>query len=731
MNDEQRQEIIRLLQQNDELSPEWARILFPPEKREYELVYHGKEREEDILVDTLAVPLQKVRTFGRNGNGWHNSLIFGDNLQVMKSLLERKKAGQLRNADGTDGVRLVYIDPPFATKRDFSGKQEERAYQDKIAGASFVEFLRRRLVLIRELLADDGSVYIHLDQKKSHYVKVVADEVFGEHNFRNEIVWRNTNSHSKAATYGRVHRTILLYSRTPTVCFIKHRRPPFKEYIRQNFDLGPDGKLVSKADLTAEGIRRGDSGKAWRDYDPTARARHWAIPEFVYELLDDDISDLPLLDKLDHLDLKGMIYLPDKEGGQPRILRPLTAEIGNYLMDVWAYQPYTQGVYEHSKEAIDEDVSWSISKLERAGYPTQKPEGLLTRIICASTKDGDIVLDAFAGSGTTCAVAEKLGRRWVGIDCGKLAIYTIQKRLLNLRKDIGNKGAPLTAKPFTLYNAGLYDFSQLKELSWDAWRFFALQLFQCRDESHSIGGIHFDGWLKGASVLIFNHQKQPGVRVSEESIEEMHEALGARVGRKVFIIAPALVFDFQQDYVDIGNVRYYALRIPYSIIHELHQREFMALQQPADEVAVNDTVEAVGFDFIRRPELDYETGMKAKPSSEAFIRVKTFKSEAQVREPLRKKGNRETLSMVMLDYDFDSESDLFVLDAVFYADAIEKAGWEIRFPIKSVGQQVMAVFVDIYGNEARELIPSARFTAKKGAAKVAISKPKPAKKGRK
>jgi len=244
MNDEQRQEIIRLLQQGEELSPEWARILFPPEKREYELVYHGKEREEDILADTLAVPLQKVRTFGRNGDGWHNHLIFGDNLQVMKNLLERKKAGQLRNADGTDGVRLVYIDPPFATKREFSGKQEERAYQDKVEGATFVEFLRRRLLLIRELLAEDGSIYIHLDQKKSHYVKVVADEVFGEHNFRNEIVWRNTNSHSKATTYGRVHQTILLYSRSQKVLFVKHRRPPFKEYLRQNFDLGPDGKLV-------------------------------------------------------------------------------------------------------------------------------------------------------------------------------------------------------------------------------------------------------------------------------------------------------------------------------------------------------------------------------------------------------------------------------------------------------------------------------------------------------
>src|SRR3989442_459787 len=180
----QRQELIRLLEQGEELSPEWARLLFPPEKREYELVYHGKEREEDILANPLAVPLQPVRTFGGNGgNGegdWRNMLIFGDNLQVMKSLLEMKKAGKLCNADGTPGVRLIYIDPPFATKQEFRGTQDQKAYQDKIAGAQFLEFLRKRLVLMRELLAEDGSIYIHLDTKKVHYIKALLDEVFGE-----------------------------------------------------------------------------------------------------------------------------------------------------------------------------------------------------------------------------------------------------------------------------------------------------------------------------------------------------------------------------------------------------------------------------------------------------------------------------------------------------------------------------------------------------------------------
>jgi site-specific DNA-methyltransferase (adenine-specific)/adenine-specific DNA-methyltransferase len=165
----------------------------------------------------------------------------------------------------------------------------------------------------------------------------------------------------------------------------------------------------------------------------------------------------------------------------------------------------------------------------------------------------------------------------------------------------------------------------------------------------------------------------------------------------------------------LDGVRYYALRIPYSIIHELHQRDFAALTQPSDELAVNETVDAVGFDFVRRPELDYEAGVHRERGSidEAFITIRTFKSEAVVREPLRKKGNRETLSMVMIDYDFNSDSDVFAFDAVFYAEEIEAANWEIRFPVDVIGSQIMVVFVDIYGNEARDVIPSTHFIVRR------------------
>lgn len=637
MTPEQRDEVVRLLQQGEELSPEWSRILFPPEKREYELVYHGKEREEDIIADTLAVPLQPVRTFGANGVDWHNMLIFGDNLQVMKSLLEIKKQGKLCNADGTPGVRLVYIDPPFSTRRDFLGTEDQKAYQDKLAGAAFLEFLRRRLVLIRELLSDDGTLLVHLDLKKIHHAKLLLDETFGESRILNEIVWHYENK------------------------------------------LGTGGDLLD---------RRHDT-LLWYG----AGRRHRFNP----------------------------VHEPVKE----RKPQPVTQKVGGQR--IWLRDENGKRLYQSSRETRPVGDTWTLPIInpvarERLGYPTQKPEVLLDRVIRMASTEGDIVLDAFAGSGTTCAVAEKLGRRWIGIDCGKLAAYTIQKRMLNLRKTIGNKGPKLKPKPFTLFNAGLYDFSQLRKLPWKDWRFFALQLFQCRDEPHNVGGIAFDGFRQGADVMVFNHFDHRDAAITEETIQEIHDAVGSRVGPRVFIIAPALTFDFQQDYITLGGVRYYALRIPYSIIHELHRREFTALKQPADEMEVNDTVEAVGFDFIRTPELEYNLG-RVKPKGEsleqAFIQIKTFRSDAVVREPFQKRGNRETLSMVMLDFRYDAESQVFNLDEVQYADAIEKAGWKVAFRPDMLGTKMMAVLLDIYGNEARVLIDAKDFetTGKKALAR--------------
>src|SRR5574337_434583 len=274
MTPEQRQELIRLLQAGEELSPEWARVLFPPEKREYELVYHGKDREEDIIADTLAVPLQRVRTFGRNGVDWHNMLIFGDNLQAMKTLLEMKNEGILLNADGTPGVRLIYIDPPFATKEEFRGTNDQKAYQDKIAGAEFIEFLRKRLILLRGLLADDGSVYIHLDTRKIHYMKSIMDEVFGESSFTNEIIWKRTSAHSDSKTFANVHDTILFYTRSSGSRVFAQYIPYAEDYIAERYKhVDKKGRRFADDNLIGTGLKGGGYIYEWMGV-----TKNWRCP---------------------------------------------------------------------------------------------------------------------------------------------------------------------------------------------------------------------------------------------------------------------------------------------------------------------------------------------------------------------------------------------------------------------------------------------------------------------
>jgi site-specific DNA-methyltransferase (adenine-specific)/adenine-specific DNA-methyltransferase len=666
LSEHHRRHIIELLEQGQNLPPDYKHLLFPPERQEYELVYAGKEREEDILAETLAVPLQPVKTFGNGGDGWHNLLIFGDNLQAMKTLLQWKTDGRLVNPDGSRGVKLVYIDPPFATKQEFRGSQDERAYQDKVVGAQFLEFLRRRLILLRELLTSDGCIFVHLDWKKGHYVKVLLDEIFGESNFRNEIVVRRTQ----------------------------------KSYLERDYisslNVGFDTLYLyaaSGATRFAPVYRQQSVREKWHSLD----APNWSgtRPNLVYELFG-------------HMPPEGRCWAWSRERAEEAIAR------GDLRPNPRTGKP------EYRIPAREQTICtnfWSDINAYSftTGYPTEKQEKMLERIIRMGSVEGDIVLDAFAGSGTTLAVAEKLGRRWIGIDCGKLAIYTIQKRMLTLREGIGNKGKPLRPKPFTLYNAGLYDFAQLKRLPWEEWRRFALLLFQCRDEPHTVGGVPLDGYRGADDVLVFNHLQHGGVVLDYGFIDDLHAQIGGRVGARFFIIAPAASVTFLEDYIDRGRTRYYILRIPYSIINELHSRDFEAITQPVDESQVNATVEAVGFDFIRLPEVECDYLLRPRPGemiNEAVICIKTFKSRAMVKGATQK-GNLETLSMVMVDYDYDGE--VFALDAVFYAADIEKNGWEVRLPLESLGKQVMIIYMDIYGNEYREVKTPADFSPPGGA----------------
>ena len=330
LSDDEKAKIIDAINSETEPPPELMTKLFPHLAEKFDvakldrakiatLEYAGKRSEAAIFNQTLLVdagsPLQIERCFKdgsptgqsqldifaqmqKNKSDWHNLIVQGDNLQFLKTCLLNQDPIIKDKVKGK--VKLVYIDPPFATKGDFQSKDGEDSYSDKVVRAEFVESLRERLLFIRELLSVDGSIYVHLDQKMNHYIKIVLDEVFGNDQFQNQIVWRNTNTHNKASTFGRIHQNILFYSKSNKPYFNKWKRPPYKEYIETNFSLSEDGIYYAKADLTAPGKRTGDSGKKWRGYDPTERGRHWAIPSFVYELIDAEIEALSVIERLEN-----------------------------------------------------------------------------------------------------------------------------------------------------------------------------------------------------------------------------------------------------------------------------------------------------------------------------------------------------------------------------------------------------------------------------------------------
>lgn len=587
--------------QGKEIPADWAKVIFPSEKREYELSYYGKQTAEAILADVDPVPLQEVSNFNTPADyeGWQNKLIFGDNLQVLKRLIEDKKNGKLKNADGTDGVRLVYIDPPFSTRKDFKvSGEDQKAYQDKVAGAEFLEWLRRRLILLKEVMADDGSIYVHLDYRKGHYVKVLLDEVFGEKNLRNEIIWCYTGPGSPGMKqFNRKHDVIYWYSKSDKWHFNSTDvRVPYKD----------ENQSLRKA-FASDG--------SWSDEDIAKMRERGRIPD-----------------------------------------------------DWWEFSVA-------ARKRVD--------GIERTAYPTEKPQPLLERIIKASSGEGDIILDCFAGSGTSLFVAEKLNRRWISCDVGKLSVYTQQKRLLGMYEK--------QASPFTLYSSGLYDFAKIRELPRDDWRLFALQLFNCIDDQHKIKGFAFDGKREGQSVWIYDFHSTDA-KITTETIDDIHARIGDSVDGDVFIVAPKGCFDFMEDYIEKDGVRYYSLRIPYSFIAELHKRKFTAINQPRNSEDVNDGIEAVGFDFIQLPDLEFEIAA-------GKLHIKQFEGKT------RNRGQDEThgwdsFSMLMIDYSYDGE--VFDLDEVKYAKDFNEQ--TVDFASDKITDRAMLIFLDKFGNEVRAII---------------------------
>lgn len=392
----------------------------------------------------IALPFQTVETVNESAQDrrrnlelfasgrdteWRNRLIWGDKKYVLPSLLP-EFAGK---------VNLIYIDPPFDTGANFSftatipdhsdeggGETtsflkepsilEQKAYRDTWGRGldSYLQWFYETCVLLAEFLGESGSVYVHLDWHVAPYAKTVMDEVFGQQNFVNEIIWRRAFAHNDPARCGNIHDTLLFYARSDDRVWNEVWQKPSKEYVDQFFDQFDEARKERYARLPLDAPRHGEGGNLvyeWRGVWP-AKNRTWA---YVKE-------------KMQEFDRAGRIHYPQK--GVPRLKRYESEYQGTVLQDIWLD---VNKIHNQSPELLH--------------FPTQKPEALLERVIKASSNENDLLLDCFVGSGTTAAVAEKLGRRWIACDLSRFAIHTTRKRLL---------GIP-NVKPFAVQNLGKYE----------------------------------------------------------------------------------------------------------------------------------------------------------------------------------------------------------------------------------------------------------------------------------
>ncbi len=347
----------------------------------FELTYPNKASREEILRGTRAGAFLEYCPNGSEGD-----LFCGDNLPILRSLLfDRGMRGK---------VDLVYIDPPFATGSRFESRKQSHAYSDNLRGAAFLEFLRSRLILLHELLSEHGSLYLHLDSRMICEAKIILDEVFGIDNFRALITRKKSNPKNYTSkSYGNIADYILFYSKTDSYIWNRQTTEPTEEHLKEYRYIDEKGRRHMRVPLHAPGVRNGETGGEWKGMLPPP-GKHWQYKPST----------------LDQLDADGHIHW--SSSGNPRKKVYLDEHEGVSVQDIWM----------DFKDAHNQNIMIT-------GYPTEKNPKLLERIVKASSNEGSLVMDCFAGSGTTLDVAGKLGRRWIGVDESCEAIATICQRI--------------------------------------------------------------------------------------------------------------------------------------------------------------------------------------------------------------------------------------------------------------------------------------------------------------
>ncbi|WP_026715253.1 DNA methyltransferase [Flavobacterium daejeonense] len=621
LNLEEREFLMECLAKGTTIPEDFREKLFPTIHKEYELRYAGKMRKEDILADqdgTFAVPLQLEKIYnGERENfkdDWKNMLVFGDNLQFLKTLYKNEDPIIKDKVKGK--IKLIYIDPPFATEDEFQNKDGIKSYSDRKQGSEFIEFLRKRLILAKEILSNDGSIFVHCDWRMSAYIRAILDEIFGKEKFVNEIIICYSGPTNQKNNFPRKHDNIFYYRKSNSFTF--NNETTRIDYKKSNFTTGKTS-LAGRAD-------------------------------------DDYLRQL------------------DEQGKQ----------IEDYWTDI--------RTGSHIPKNIRENAS---------NYPTHKDEKLLERIIRAVTNEGEIVLDFFGGSGVTAAVSEKLNRKWITCDIGKFSFYTTQKRLLKIQNSLNlenpKKLYNKLAKTFVTINTGIYDLKKMQELNQDKYIEFVLQLFEVTQKKQTKKGFSFHGERKdGYPVIVWEYWNNKDSNLDIYFLDNLHQTLGKSISKRVYIIAPANAVDFISDFHELDDVRYYFLKIPYQIIKELHPKDFAKIRQPKSKNKVNDLDNAIGFHFSLQPDVDasFENNI---------LLIKKFVSNFREEETNKELENFESLSMVIIDNHY-SEKDGFIMSDCIFSEDIEIVQNQLQIPIPKKGDDICVIFIDIYGNEFKQVI---------------------------
>ena len=431
-----------------------------------------------------------------------NTLYYGDNLDILKRYIKDESAD------------LVYLDPPFNSNATYNvlfaeqngsraaaqikafgdtwqwDQAAAKVYQQTVeAGGkvsqvmqafrqflgdndmlAYLAMMAPRLMELRRVLKPTGSIYLHCDPTASHYLKILMDAIFGTKNFLNEVIWKRTSAHSSAKRYGAIHDVLLFYGKTEKYIWIPQYQPLNPEYIKTFFDqVDENGRHWKRMDLTGAGISHGASGEVWRGIDVTAKGRHWAYIPSV----------------LEEMDRHGRIHWPKKKGGVPRLKQYPEDLKGVPLQDM----------------LLDIKPLHNLAA-ERLGYPTQKPEALLERIIAASSDEGALVLDPFCGCGTTIAAAQNLNRRWMGIDITHLSITLMKHRLRDTFGD--NVKYQVIGEPVSLPDAE--DLAQQDPYQFQWW---SLGLVSARPNEQKKGAD------KGIDGCIYFHDEAVGGKTKQ------------------------------------------------------------------------------------------------------------------------------------------------------------------------------------------------------------------------